>query len=216
MSEATRTAGPTAAVTRSDDAGLAGGFSNPPIEAAHAFRAVMDAMARPGRIYDIAGALPPPPLSSAAGAVLLTLCDVETPIYLAGTHNTEAVRSWIAFQTGSPLTDPANAAFALGSWPDLMPLQPYAIGTPQYPDRSATLIVELDALVSTGAVLKGPGIKTESSLSLPDCAAFQANHALYPLGLDFIFTSGNKVAALPRSTNVQSTTTSHAEANGCM
>lgn len=181
---------------------LSGGFANPAIEAAHAFRSVMEAMARPGRIQTIAGAAPPGPLSIAAGCVLLTLCDADTPVYLAGNTDTEEVRAWIAFHTGAPLSGPSHAMFTVGAWDALMPLDAYPIGTPEYPDRSATLIVECDALAETGVALRGPGIKSQAALSLPETAAFQRNHTLFPLGLDFIFTSGAQVAALPRSTEV--------------
>lgn len=84
-------------------------------------------------------------------------------------------------------------------WP---PLSSYPIGTSEYPDRSATLIVESADLAASGARLTGPGIKEEAQLSLPDLAAFQSNRALFPLGLDFIFTCGDRLAALPRSTKV--------------
>ena len=46
---------------------LAGGFHDPAPQSAHAFRALLDAMARPGRIHQVSGALPPAPLSVAAG-----------------------------------------------------------------------------------------------------------------------------------------------------
>jgi alpha-D-ribose 1-methylphosphonate 5-triphosphate synthase subunit PhnH len=39
-------------------------------------------------------------------------------------------------------------------------------------------------------------------LTLPEVAAFRANRALFPLGLDFFFTCGDRLAALPRSTVV--------------
>ena len=92
--------------------------------------------------------------------------------------------------------------FAVGTWEALSPLTQYPIGTPEYPDRSATLIVESPDLSQSGATLTGPGIEKTASLSLPDLQAFKSNHALFPLGLDFIFTSGNRLAALPRSTKV--------------
>jgi alpha-D-ribose 1-methylphosphonate 5-triphosphate synthase subunit PhnH len=93
--------------------------------------------------------------------------------------------------------------FALGTWPSLQPLARFAIGTAEYPDRSATLIVELPALATGGARLAGPGIETTAVLALPDPTAFVANHSLNPLGLDFFFTCGAKLAALPRSTRVE-------------
>lgn len=182
---------------------LSGGFDVPAIAAAHAFRSVMTAMARPGTLMTIDGARPPAPLSAAAGAVLLTLCDTDTPVYLAGAIDCADVRGWLAFHTGAPLVGPSHAMFAVGTWPDLAPLSAFPIGTSEYPDRSATLIVDCPDLAETGMTLSGPGIRSTASLSLPETAAFQANTLLFPLGLDFIFTSGNRLAALPRTTEVR-------------
>ena len=182
---------------------LEGGFTNAPVEAARGFRAVLDALSRPGRIVEVAGATPPAPLSPAAGALVLVLCDQTTPLHLAGAHDCPALRDWITFHTGAPLVDAPRAAFALGRWPDLMPLERFACGLPDYPDRSATLIVELDELAPQGARLSGPGIRDSARLSLPEVAAFRANHALFPLGLDFFFAAGNRLAGLPRSTIVE-------------
>lgn len=181
---------------------LTGGFEEPAQGAAHAFRNVMEAMARPGQIREIAGAAPSQPLSAAAGAVLLTLCDTDTPVYLAGDADCAAVRDWIAFHTGAPLVGPVQCMFAVGTWQALSPLSPYSLGSSQYPDRSATLIVEMDELKAEGATLSGPGIKETAALSLPEFDAFEANRKLFPRGLDFIFTSGSALAALPRTTRV--------------
>ncbi|MEL6551415.1 MAG: phosphonate C-P lyase system protein PhnH [Pseudomonadota bacterium] len=181
---------------------LSGGFAEPAIDAAHAFRRVMEAMARPGTVQDISGALPPAPLSPAAGTVLLTLCDTDTPVHLAGATDCADVRHWLAFHTGAPLAAPSRCAFAVGAWEALAPLSPYPVGTSKYPDRSATLIVEVADLAASGATLSGPGIKDHAALSVPEIEAFQANAALFPRGLDFIFTCGNRLAALPRTTRV--------------
>lgn len=185
-----------------DAIALQGGFASAPRDAAYAFRAAMSAMARPGRIETILGATPPAPLSSAAGTLILTLCDPETPLYLAGSYDTDEIRSWITFHTGAPLADPENCHFAVGQWESLLPLESYAKGTPEYPDRSATLIVECDTLKSEEVRLTGPGIQDEAYLALPEKAAFQANTRLFPLGLDFFFTAGTTLAALPRTTQV--------------
>ncbi|MFZ5963655.1 phosphonate C-P lyase system protein PhnH [Thalassococcus sp. BH17M4-6] len=181
---------------------LSGGFDTPAVQSAHAFRSIMEAMARPGIRRDITGAAPPAPLSTAAGGVLLTLCDTDTPVYLAGAADTVDVRAWLAFHTGAPVAGPSHCMFAVGTWDALLPLTTYPIGSAQYPDRSATLIVECDELTASGATLRGPGIPSQAALSLPEIAAFQANRALFPLGLDFIFTSGRQLAALPRTTEV--------------
>lgn len=181
---------------------LEGGFTDAPVEAAQSFRKIMNVMARPGIIEELYVAVPPAPLSTAAGSLLLTLCDAQTPIYLAGKFDNAAIKQWITFHCNSPFSDAENAMFALGAWEDLQPLHDFPIGTPEYPDRSATLIVEMESLASTGTELSGPGIKDTHQLSLPDVTAFQKNAMLFPLGLDFYFTSGEKIAALPRTTKV--------------
>lgn len=182
---------------------LTGGFADPAVQSAHAFRALLEAMARPGRIQPVTGAAPPAPLSVAAGVALLTLTDPTTPLHLAGAADCAAVRGWIAFHTGAPLVAAEAAQLALGRWADLQPVSRFRIGDPAYPDRSATLIVETDRLDPAGARLTGPGIATEARLSLPETAAFQANRALFPLGFDAILTCGDRLAALPRSTRVE-------------
>ncbi|MBK5933074.1 alpha-D-ribose 1-methylphosphonate 5-triphosphate synthase subunit PhnH [Rhodovulum imhoffii] len=182
---------------------LDGGFSDVPVQSARAFRAALSAMARPGRVYDISGAMPPAPLSPAAGSLLLTLADPGTPVFLAGAHDTPELRAWLIFHTGVPIAPREEAAFAVGTWTELLPLEPYRKGTPEYPDRSATLIVEVATLAASGARLTGPGIETARMLSLPELEPFRRNAALFPRGLDFYFTAGARLAALPRTTKVE-------------
>ncbi len=184
------------------DTALTIGFTDPPRQAARAFRVLLNAMARPGRLYALEGTDAPLPLSEAAALTLLTLCDPETPVFLAGTADTPAVRNWLTFNTGAPLTGPEHCAFAVGRWDALLPLDRYPLGTDQYPDRSATLIVEMDALTNTGTTLAGPGIDGTVALSVPDPTALTANRRLFPRGLDMILTAGSTVAGLPRSVRV--------------
>ncbi len=104
---------------------------------------------------------------------------------------------------GAPVAaERAEAAFAYGTWDDLTPLDAWPVGTPDYPDRSATLIAEVASLDGPGTCLTGPGIETEARLPLPGPEVLARNAALYPLGLDFIFTCGTRFAALPRSTRI--------------
>ena len=182
---------------------LEGGFAQAPVQSARAFREILEAMSRPGAIRRVAGARPPAPISVAAGCVLLTLCDGTTPLALLGAFDAPDVRDWVAFHLGSPIAAPEEAAFALGRWEDLQPVERFPIGLPDYPDRSVTLIVETDRLTNHGPALTGPGIETVTWLSLPETAAFRANRAQFPLGFDAIFTSGDRLAALPRSTRVE-------------
>lgn len=182
---------------------LSGGFADAPVQSARAFRAVLEAMARPGTIHTVSGAAPPQPLSIATGVCLLTLVDNTTPLHLAGAADCAPVRDWVAFHIGAPIVPAAEAVFAVGTWHALQPVSRFRIGTPDYPDRSATLIVALDRLTPHGPSLTGPGIKTATWLSLPETAAFRANRAQFPLGFDCIFTFESRLAALPRSTRVE-------------
>ncbi|SIO07990.1 phosphonate C-P lyase system protein PhnH [Vannielia litorea] len=181
---------------------LEGGFTDAPVEAAHAFRAVLEAMARPGRIEAVTGAQAPG-LSVAASVVALTLVDGTTPVFLAEDVDSPGLRQWLAFHTGAPVVARGAAMFAFGGWAALGPLGAYAPGTPEYPDRSATLVVEVARLDTLGARLTGPGIAHEAHLSLPEVDAFRVNRAQFPLGLDFIFCAGDRLAGLPRSTRVE-------------
>ena len=89
-----------------DAATIQPGFADPVLESQSAFRALMRAMARPGR----AEALPglehaPPPLSPVAAAVALTLIDHDTPVWLDAPLAVQAVRAWLAFHTGAPVIE---------------------------------------------------------------------------------------------------------------
>ena len=181
---------------------MIGGFQNASHQSARAFRALMNVLARPGQIEELTGGQAPAPVSEAAATLLLTLADKDTPIYLAAGWDLPEVRDWITFHTGAPFGGPEEAAFALGDWASLQPVTRFAIGTSEYPDRSTTMIVEMPQLSAQGAALRGPGIKDVAHLSLPEEAAFKANARLFPLGLDFYFTAGAQVAALPRTTQV--------------
>ena len=184
---------------------LRGGFADPARQSARAFRAALDALSRPGHITRIEGAAPPAPLSAAAGGLLLVLADATTPIWLAPSHDVPAVRDWITFHTGAPFATAGGAQFAVGTWAALLPVDRFAVGLPDYPDRSATLIVEMTALHPEGARLTGPGILGTAHLDLPEIAAFRANHALFPLGFDTFLTTGSEIAGLPRSTRIEAT-----------
>ncbi|MDQ8726526.1 phosphonate C-P lyase system protein PhnH [Bradyrhizobium sp. LHD-71] len=182
------------------------------IAAQSTFRRVMDATARPGSIEvipEIAGA--PAPLSQAAAAIALTLFDHDTPVWMdAPLASSEAVAAWLRFNTGCPIVaDQAQCTFALVADASAAPpFESFALGTPDYPDRSTTLI--LQAATLTGGpelVLSGPGIRGTASLrvgGLPEDFVMQhaANRALFPRGVDLLLVADNHVAALPRTTIV--------------
>ena len=192
---------------------LAAGFSAPVHDAQRCFRAVMNALARPGKLHqiDTTGLVPPQPLTPVAAAIALTLLDYDTPVWLDGPLAcSDAAKTFLRFHTGAPIVSaPMEAAFALISDPEhLANLGSFNQGSPDYPDQSATLIFMNQTISEKGiAILSGPGIETTASFSSgPVSAAFwehvKANHAQFPRGIDLIFAGGDRIAALPRSTTV--------------
>ena len=193
------------------------GFDDPVLESQSVFRALLDAMARPGRPEEIAPALEvPAPLRPLAAAVCLTLLDVDTPLWLdAPARASESLRRFLAFHCGCPLTeDPAVAAFALITDPQAMPpLGAFGQGSAEYPDRSTTLVVQVETLGEAlsedgGTVLRGPGIEGSRrfhAAPLPPgfWAQAQANRAGFPRGVDVVFAAPDRLAALPRSTRLE-------------
>jgi alpha-D-ribose 1-methylphosphonate 5-triphosphate synthase subunit PhnH len=178
------------------------------------FRAVLDAMAAPGTVWPIAATLAPPsPLAAAAAVVALTLCDHDTPVWLdAALGGGDAVGAWLRLHCGCRLVaEPRDAVFAfIGAPRELPPIDAFHVGTPDHPDRSATLVIQVESL-RTGPplALSGPGIRDRQvvrATGLPDdmSARLAANRALFPRGLDFILVSGNEIAALPRSVRLAS------------
>lgn len=191
---------------------LEGGFANPVLGAQVTFRALMDAMARPGTIRTAAGdATPPHPLGIAQGAVALTLADHDTPVWLSPALTNATTKGWIGFHTGAEIVaSSAHARFAcLAAGEPIPDFHGFAAGSQDYPDRSATLVIELPSL-NGGPNLKasGPGIKDSTVIAPQGLPAdflrrWAANRAFFPLGLDIVFTAGTELMALPRSTDLQ-------------
>ena len=179
------------------------GFADPVANAQTCFRAVLDAMARPGRVQTVCGVTAPAPLCDAAAAVLLTLVDHQTKLWLD--PDAEVARSWIAFHTGAPIGDGAGFGLAL-SLPDL---EGFATGTDEMPETSATIILQVESLaVGRAYTLEGPGLREPTVFEvagLPSdfASIWQRNHALSPRGIDLILCVGDTLAALPRSVSVK-------------
>jgi len=196
----------TASLAAAPSASLSAGFADPVADAQRCFRAVLDAMARPGRIHTVRGVAPPAPLPASAAAVLLTLVDHETPLWLD--PDLAAARTWIAFHCGAPFTaDASRACVALTrGLPDLTRFHP---GTHEEPETSATLIVTVAAL-GTGAAfrLSGPGLRKPEMLRIDGLPAdfvqvWRRNHGQFPRGVDLVLCAGDRLAALPRSVAIE-------------
>ena len=189
-----------------------GGFADPVGASQTVFGALMDAMARPGSVHALpVVTAPPAPLTASAAALIATLADADTPVWLdPALTKTSAVKDWIVFHIGAPVTaHQSEAAFALVASPEnLSALNGFNLGTQEFPDRSTSVILQVVTL-SEGAslVLEGPGIKDHASLS-PDpmphhfAEQWQANRAAFPRGVDLILAGPDCVAAMPRSTRL--------------
>jgi alpha-D-ribose 1-methylphosphonate 5-triphosphate synthase subunit PhnH len=179
------------------------GFADPVLDAQASFRALLEAMSRPGTVQDIlAPPELPPGLSPAAAAVLLTLVDATTPLRLNAGAEAEA---WVRFHCGCPLAT-EGAAFVLDPAASLLALE---AGTDEEPEGGATLILEVASLAEgSGWRLTGPGIRDAHRLSVTGAPAgfvgdWGRNRARFPRGVDVILCAGTRIAALPRSVMIE-------------
>lgn len=195
-----------------DQATLQKGFIDPVDGAGQTFRAILDVLSRPGTVVDIQGpSETPDALSGGASAVLLTMADYVTPVWLDPSLVTDSVQAYIRFHTNAPITrTPNDAVFAvLSSQSTAFDVEAFNPGTQQYPDRATTLIIEVNNFEDGPAVeLQGPGIDGRTTFQadgLPEnfWAEMQRNNARFPLGVDVIFAAPGKLAALPRSTLIK-------------
>lgn len=196
----------------SDSAIYRGGMADPVFDAQSVFRLVMDALARPGTIQSIdALTEPPPPLTASVGAIALTLFDHDTPIWLdPQLARQEPVAGWLAFHTGAPLvTQPIDAHFAVVANTGMLPsLEAFSQGTQEYPDRSTTLILQIERLLGgEPLLLTGPGIADQASIApvgLPPRfpEQWEANGNRFPRGVDLILAGREGILGLPRTTHI--------------
>lgn len=192
-------------------AAIARGFVDPVHDSQKVFRTALDALARPGQIAQVSSNLvPPAPLLATSASLLLALADYETAIWLddALAEATE-VADFIRFHTGAPLTRIRREAdFVVVAAPLAMPpLASFAQGTPEYPDCSTTLIVQVESLDNHGWIFAGPGIPERQSFGaapLPPDFPRQLtdNRARFPCGVDLVFVTSTEIAALPRSSRI--------------
>jgi alpha-D-ribose 1-methylphosphonate 5-triphosphate synthase subunit PhnH len=191
---------------------IEGGFADPVFASQRVFSASMNALARPGTILPLAAeAKPPAPLTPELGALALTLCDHDSPIWLdAKLSAVPVVTEWLRFHTGAPIvSDPADAMFGFAiDVAELPRLEKFAQGIAEYPDRSTTLFIAVGALEGGEAfTLEGPGIESRAQFVSSDLPAdfhvqWTDNRARFPLGVDMIFVAGGHVLGLPRTSRI--------------
>jgi len=191
---------------------LPAGFVDKVLSAQSTFRSVMDAMARPGSVQRIAAvAGTPGMMTRGTAAIALTLFDHDTPVWLDKRMSaTPDVAKWLKFHTSAPvIADSSISSFALIGDPQNLPaLEHFAFGSNEYPDRSTTLILQVDSLTQGAALeLRGPGIDgtavLQASIQPQDLIERLAmNVALFPRGIDVVLVHDDAIVAIPRTTRL--------------
>jgi alpha-D-ribose 1-methylphosphonate 5-triphosphate synthase subunit PhnH len=192
------------------------GFSRPVFESQSTFRAILSAMSRPGRPVVLPVlAQGPVGWSNSMAALVLTLCDMDTPLWLDPASSSPEALRFLRFHCGSPLVDePARAAFAVVSDPLAMPnLTDFALGSAEYPEKSATVLLAAPVCASNeaGFRLRGPGV--EGCMDMPRSwlpagfvRAWRGNGQLFPRGVDTILVGSDRIVGLPRTLKVEEAT----------
>ena len=185
------------------------GFADKVLSAQSTFRSVMDAMARPGSVQRIRPASgTPAPMMAGTAAIALTLFDHDTPVWLDKAMSaTTDVAKWLKFHTSAPvIADTSACSFAvIGEVQALPALDRFALGSNEYPDRSTTLILQVDSLTSGPAYqLTGPGIDgvavLQATIRQNLFERLAVNAILFPRGIDVVLVCDDAVVAIPRTT----------------
>jgi len=191
---------------------LPAGFADKVLSAQTTFRSVMDAMARPGTVQRvIANVGAPSSVMRGTAAIALTLFDHDTPTWLAPTMaEMPGIAKWLKFHTGAPvIIDSSVCSFALiGDASELPSLDRFSLGSNEYPDRSTTLILQVESLTQGLAYeLRGPGIDGTAILR----ASIEPKHlserlainaTLFPRGIDVVLVHDDAIVAIPRTTRL--------------
>lgn len=193
-------------------------LSDPVHDSQRLFRQLLAAMSEPGSLHTLVAPTPPSDdLPPALWGTLLTLCDLDTQVWLEPALDSVALRDALAFHTGCRVTRlPEQADFALVTPAAINEASAFAMGSDEYPDRSTTLLVVLDSIdlleaddTTSGTWrLSGPGIASHRNVRVgenarPLMTKLIANRAHFPCGLDAILTCGERLIALPRSTRIE-------------
>lgn len=187
------------------------GLKNPAQDNQRIFRAILLTMSRPGTVTVLGNwAKPPKALHPATAAVCLTLADMDTPLWI-GKNGPQDVQTYLQFHCGVPIVrKQEKAAFAvLLDGNDLPDFTLFNRGDLEYPDRSATVIIQVMSIeVGRGVKLTGPGIKNEIQIEVGGLhfdfwQIFQQNNRNFPLGIDVILATPTEIVSLPRTVQVE-------------
>lgn len=194
---------------------MAPGFSDSTAQSQAVFRSALDAMARPGTPVSIPAASlvsPTPGTRAAAASLLLALLDQDCALWLSPTLADGPAAAWLRFHTGCLMVQECSKADFVwaASIAELPPLEQLKQGSAEYPDQSATCVVNVTAWriaaesEADAVSLRGPGVRDVRTLAVDgmDAGFVQQHHAmqaLAPCGVDIFCCAGGAVLGFPRS-----------------
>ncbi len=195
------------------------GFHDASIGSQAVFRAALSALSHPGRVIEMPDVSALPRHGHGAAALLLqALIDSDCSVWLSPSLAGTDAAAWLRFHTGCRWAASATSARFLwvAAGDELPALSTLDAGTDEYPDQSATCVVEVPALgagIDGDALalnLQGPGIATTQTLSvqgLPQdfAAQWDASHRRFPRGVDLFLATPTHLAGLPRTTRIRAT-----------
>lgn len=194
------------------------GFHDAALGSQAVFRTALSALSHPGRVIEMPEVSALPRHGHGAAAVLLqALVDSDCSVWLSPSLAGTDAAAWLRFHTGCRwAASPAAARFLWVAEVDELPaLSSLDAGTDEYPDQSATCVVEVSALDvcdTLALVLTGPGIATQQTMSVRGLPGdfveqWDTSHARFPRGVDLFLTTPDRIAGLPRSTRVRAAQT---------
>lgn len=168
------------------------------------FRALVDAMSRPGTIHE----LQTPP---ADHAVLATLVDHEVTLYTTDEEISEA----LAREGRLSEAPRSEAAIVHATESTDGGVRELTRGTRKEPSGGATIVYRVDGLFVGDEAqeeltleLQGPGVPGRRTLAVDGFPAAEARaladaQSSYPRGVDAVLATEYTIAALPRSVNME-------------
>lgn len=174
------------------------------------FRRIVKAISEPGVLVTLPKVAGFNCTTLATASTLLTLASNKTPLFISESIDNPLLLKTLCLQTNVPVTKEINQAYfallsARGFNHDLMQ---FSCGSETEPEKSAIIILEVESMHDGKCLkLRGPGIKTHRIISplLPRRVIkylCKRPHS-FPMGLDFLFTYGKKLLAIPRTTHVE-------------
>ena len=197
---------------------MAPGFADITAQSQAVFRCALDALARPGTTARLPAAQALPTLpggSRAAASLLLALLDQDCTLWLSPSLHAGPAGAWLRFHTGCQITvDCAAADFVWAAALDELPaLDALKQGSAEYPDQSATCVVDVagwqaaDSLDAGAVSLRGPGVRDVITLRVQGLGAdfvqqHQAMQRHAPCGVDMYVCADDTLLGLPRSVHI--------------